>query len=353
MRQLAFLLSAVVVLLAFACSSGSPSVVAPIRTLTTVPGATPAPTQRSEVASSTLVPPVRTITAEPPCNDPYVDGAPYVPTPGFPIHLLPQGEHSPLEAYDVEPPVHDARLQQVVVTSLGDEADRVAVVIKNLDDGSGIMLDPDRDFYAASLYKTWVMLEAFNQQDAALLDWHELYIVSEYYESFGLNLGELQACDVVTLGDVLDRMMGRTDNVAANILLERVGAGNINRTLRSLGLSVTGFVDEERLPTTAREMALLLEAIYEGEAINEAASEQMLEALGTESIDDRIPALLPPGTQVAHKTGNWKDATHDAGIVLSEDATYIIVVLTDFGYFDDGATLIAELSLAVHDYYNS
>ena len=52
------------------------------------------------------------------------------------------------------------------------------------------------------------------------------------------------------------------------------------------------------------------------------------------------------------KTGNWEDATHDAGIVFSADATYIIVALTDFGYFDDGAMPIAELSLAVHDYYN-
>ena len=271
MRQLAFLLSASVVLLALACSSGSSSVVAPIRTPTTVPGVTPAPTQHSQVASSTLVPPIRTITAERPCNDPYVDGAPYVPTPGFPIRLLPRGAPDPLEAYNMEPPVHDARLEHAVVTSLGDDADRFAAVIKNLGDGSGLMLDPDRDFYAASLYKTWVMLEAFNQQNAALLNWHELYIVSEYYEEFGLNLGELQACDVVTLGDVLERMMGRTDNVAANILLERVGAGNINRTLRSLGLSATGFVDERSLPTTARDMALLLEAIYDGAAISELA----------------------------------------------------------------------------------
>jgi beta-lactamase class A len=106
------------------------------------------------------------------------------------------------------------------------------------------------------------------------------------------------------------------------------------------------------MPTTAAEMALLLEAIYGGAAVNEVASRQMLELLKTESVDNRIPALLPVGTAVAHKTGNWGNATHDAGIVFSPQATYVIVVLTDYGYADGGAALIAELSRAVYDYYN-
>jgi beta-lactamase class A len=184
------------------------------------------------------------------------------------------------------------------------------------------------------------------------LEWSELYVVSQYYEAFGLNDGELEECDVVASWDAVSRMMGRTDNVAANILLERVGVGNINRSLRNLGLVVSGFNAEGTIPTTAREAAFLLEAIYARAVVSEEASERMLDLLKTESVDDRIPALLPPETEVAHKTGNWRDATHDAGIVFSPNVTYIIVVLTDFGYTDGGARPIAELSLAVYDYYN-
>ena len=241
---------------------------------------------------------------------------------------------------------------EIVRTVLGDEEGHFAIVIKNLSDGTGIALEPDRDFYAASLYKTWVMLEAFNQQQALLLDWAEQYIVTGHYVTYGLNPGELEECDVVTLLSVLERMMGRTDNVAANLLLDRVGAGNINRALRNLGLGLSGFYTAGTMPTTATETALLLEAIYEGAAVSDAASVRMLGLLKTEAIDDRIPALLPPGTEVAHKTGNWENATHDAGIVFSPRATYLIVVLTDYGYFDGGATPIAELSRVVYDYYN-
>ena len=83
-----------------------------------------APTQQSDVASSTLLPP-QPITVEAQCADPYLDGAPYVPTLGFPIHLGPQGEHGPLETYELEPPVHDGALEQFVLASLGDDVDLI------------------------------------------------------------------------------------------------------------------------------------------------------------------------------------------------------------------------------------
>ena len=349
MRPILFVGVAVVAFVA-ACGGSSSTVMITPNPTSKVVLTPPPPTERPPVASSTRVAP--TITVEGPCNDPYLNGAPYEPIPGTPIQILPHGAPEPLRPFQFELPQPDAALARVVRESVGDLVDHFSVLVKNLDDGTGMVLDPDRDFYAASLYKTWVMLEAFAQHEDGLLDWSELYVVSQYYEAFGLNPGELRECDVVALGDVLDRMMGRTDNVAANILLERVGAGNINRSLRNLGLDLSGFYVEGTLPTTAREAALLLEAIYEQAAVSEEASARMLELLKTESIDNRIPALLPLDTEVAHKTGNWQDATHDAGIVFSPNTTYIIVALTDFGYTDGGATPIAELSLAVYNYYN-
>ena len=321
---------------------------------TTVPSPVPTtvPTPNSQVAASTPMPPIAIYQIDGPCNTPYLDEAPFVPTPDLPILLRPQGAPPSVAPYGFELPAFDGALMERVRTAVGSEVDHFAIVIKNLSDGSGITLEPDREFYAASLYKTWVMLEAFNQQQASLLDWAEQYVVSGYYTTWGLNPGELEECDVVALQSMLTRMMGSSDNVAAVLLLDRVGSGNINRALRSLGLARSGFDVPGTMPTTAAETALLLEAIYEGAAVNDAASEAMLALLKTELIDDRIPALLPPGTEVAHKTGNWEDATHDVGIVFSQQATYLIVVLTDYGYADGGGAAIAELSRAVYDYYN-
>ena len=47
---------------------------------------------------------------------------------------MPSGQAGPLEAYEMEPPVRDEVLEQSLLTLLGDDLDRFAVVIKNLDD---------------------------------------------------------------------------------------------------------------------------------------------------------------------------------------------------------------------------
>ena len=55
----------------------------------------------------------------------------------------------------------------------------------------------------------------------------------------------------------------------------------------------------------------------------------MLQILGAQAYNDEIPAGLPPGTKVAHKTG-WITATlHDAALVFpASRPPFVLVVLT-------------------------
>jgi beta-lactamase class A len=154
----------------------------------------------------------------------------------------------------------------------------------------------------------------------------------------------------VSVEEALVAMMSYSDNVAANLLLDRVGVTNTNSAVRLLGLDRSGFVGTD-VPTSAADMERLLEAIALGAALGEDTDAEMVEALELEQIDNRLPALLPKDTRIAHKTGSWDTATNDAGIVFSPEATYVIVVLTDFGFTEDGAGVIARLSRAVYDYY--
>ena len=67
-----------------------------------------------------------------------------------------------------------------------------------------------------------------------------------------------------------------------------------------------------------------------------------------QQIRDRIPKYLPGGTQVANKTGNWSDATHDAGVVFGPSGAYVIVVMTSRGA---GHETVAEISRIVYEYF--
>src|SRR5690606_31959123 len=80
----------------------------------------------------------------------------------------------------------------------------------------------------------------------------------------------------------------------------------------------------------------------------------MVHLLLEQKINDRLPALLPPGTPVAHKTGNWPGNVHDAGIVYGPTSTFVIAVLTeDVGDTAEATAIIAELTRVVYDYFES
>jgi beta-lactamase class A len=354
-------LSAIILIGIFACSVSASTqhfIATPSPpTMTSTPTAT---VTFAPMATPTSIPsPTAAATLPGRCPDPYPDGVPYTVTPGQntvtpgqTIHLRPTGVPQPIARYDPVPLISDQALEAVIRDALGQDIDHYGVVVKRLDDGAGVSINAGGVYYAASLYKVWVMLEAFQQEAEGLLSFHERYVVSDYYAGLSLNPDELALCSQVTVEEALQAMMRVSDNVAANMMLERVGTANTNNMLRQFGLAVSGVQNGGDVYTSANGMELLLEAIARHQAVSPEASDEMLALLASETLDSRIPALLPPGTRIAHKTGSWDNATNDAGIVYSPNATYVIVVLSDLGYDVDADSQIAGLSRAVYDYFN-
>jgi beta-lactamase class A len=135
-------------------------------------------------------------------------------------------------------------------------------------------------------------------------------------------------------------------------MLERVGLANMNAMLRQFGLAVTSMNNSGDPYTSANGMEYLLEAIARHRLVSPDASDEMLALLASETVAGRLPARLPAGTIVAHKTGSWSTATNDAGIVYAPGGTYVIAVLSDVGFAYDADPEIARLSRAVYDYFN-
>lgn len=157
------------------------------------------------------------------------------------------------------------------------------------------------------------------------------------------------------------RMIVRSSNLATNLLVDVLGADDIQRTIEGLGVrNMRVLRGVEDIPAyraglsntaTANDLAALLVAIAEGEAVSAEDSEAMLAVLEAQEFNDLIPGGLPRGTRVAHKTGWITGIRHDAAIVLPEgEAPYVLVVLTSgFEETERAAEAIRAVAAATHD----
>jgi beta-lactamase class A len=104
--------------------------------------------------------------------------------------------------------------------------------------------------------------------------------------------------------------------------------------------------------TTARDLGVLMAAIAQNRAASPAACREMLEILGRQHFQEGIPAGLPAGTLVYHKTG-WvgKVVYHDAAIVeLPGGRRYVLVVLTGgIEKDEDSYNVVSDISRMVYD----
>ncbi|HWM66539.1 MAG TPA: class A beta-lactamase [Steroidobacteraceae bacterium] len=129
-----------------------------------------------------------------------------------------------------------------------------------------------------------------------------------------------------------------SDNTAANLMLKVLGGPEIvTAFIRSTGDQVTRLDKTETElnvvrpgevhdTTTAASMVGLLNSVVLGKALS-TGSRSRLQGwmLDAKVGEHRLPAGLPTGWHIAHKTGTWSDQTNDVGVIWPTDREPIIV----------------------------
>lgn len=226
----------------------------------------------------------------------------------------------------------------------------VAVALHTLDGRSEWLLRADEPFHAASTMKVPVMVELYRQVRARQLRLEDpLPIKNEFRSLADGSPYSLDASDdseqelykavgsTRTLAQVDNLMITVSSNLAANLLIEKLGIDNIRAGVHALGadgMNVLRGVEDAKAfqrglnnTTTARGLLVLMEAIANGRAVDAASSRDMVTVLERQTFNDAIPAGLPAGTRVAHKTGDITKIWHDAAIVFAP-RPFVLVVLT-------------------------
>jgi beta-lactamase class A len=143
----------------------------------------------------------------------------------------------------------------------------------------------------------------------------------------------------VPVRELLEHMIVRSSNLATNALIALVGADRANAVAHSLGAThirvLRGVEDNKAYDagmnntTTSSDLAVLLQHVERGDALRADGARLMKEILLRQEFNDEIPAGVPKGTPVAHKTGSITATLHDAAIVYPPGRPpYVLVVLT-------------------------
>lgn len=272
----------------------------------------------------------------------------------------------------VMPGQNPAPLEEVLRNQLGPDSARVAVAYLDRAHRLAVSIGGERRHHAASTMKVPVLIELARRIGAGELRWEDSLAVRNHFASIvdgsPYHLDPADDSDStlyllegrrVTVRELARRMTARSSNLATNLLIDRLAPARVQATARLLGadsiLILRGVEDGKAYQrglnntTTAMDLATLLDAIAEGRAAG-AETSAILEMLLAQEFNDGIPAGLPPGTRVAHKTGWITGILHDAAIVYPPGRRpFVLVVLTrGFEDRDEAAQRIAAVATTAY-----
>jgi beta-lactamase class A len=261
----------------------------------------------------------------------------------------------------------EAQVRALIATS-GAE---IAVAARSVDGRFELLIDPDKPFHAASTMKVPVMVELYRQARAGAVsldaplpirnEFRSIVDGSSYKLSEGDDSDTLVYAAVgktLTLAQLDEAMITVSSNFAANLLIEKLGVENIRATVTRLGaggMQVLRGVEDQKAfdkglnnSTTARGLLVLFDHLAHGTAVDPASDEAMVAVLKRQKFNDAIPAGLPTGIDVAHKTGTITRIHHDAGIVFAKRPYVLVILVRGVQEQKESAAVMAAISRAIY-----
>lgn len=240
--------------------------------------------------------------------------------------------------------------------------EQISITVINLSGKSPIIggYNMDNFIYPASLYKIFIATEVLRQVENKKINLNKKIVISAInavdkrkqipYDNRKL----LKSGDKESIRHLLELMLSRSDNTAANCLIDLVGRENINKDIIKKyhwqGSEVTRkFISRKfengkykKAPITltcARHIAELFFLIEKEKMLNSESSRLLKELLsnGKHFEDNNIGAGLPKSARFYRK-GGWfesklKDGSilkfnSDAGVVEDGNIKYIIAIMS-------------------------
>lgn len=248
---------------------------------------------------------------------------------------------------------------------------RVGVSISLLEAGDSLTLRGEERFAMMSVYKLPIAIAVLKELDKGTIFMEKYVLLSkdsvysgeeEMYSD--ANFPERK----ITVGQLLTLMLVQGSNTACDQLLALLkGPSNIQPYLDDLNIRNMAVVNTEREInassilkddnwSTPNEMVNLLAIAYTGDYLSTKSHDFLWDKM-TESVTgrDRIKALLPKDTRVAHRTGTGYGTYNDVGIITLPNGKHLIVAVFIAEAQTDPETCsntIAKIAKIAWDHYS-
>ncbi|MBX2819968.1 MAG: class A beta-lactamase-related serine hydrolase [Rhodothermaceae bacterium] len=253
---------------------------------------------------------------------------------------------------------HNAKQERLTALNTGIDQllegyPEATVAISLIDPSSAFSfnVNENRIFHAASLMKVPVMIEVVKLISTNTLSFDEKIpvtnrfrsVVDQSFYSIGDDSDEItykELGESLSIRELILRMITVSSNIATNILIDVIDIASLSQTLRGLNVKhstvLRGVEDLKAFEAglnntiTSSDMALIFHALLKGEVISRKYDDVMIDVLLGQKLNEMIPAGLPPGTAIAHKTGEITEIHHDAGIIYPSHGTpFVLVILIE------------------------
>ncbi len=214
--------------------------------------------------------------------------------------------------------------------------------------GNKIVINENEEFEAASCIKVFILTEFFRQVKMGIINPEAplTYEPKHYIIGSGL-LRSLESGITMKAKHFAKMMIIISDNVAANMMIDKLGIDNINKTCQDLGFTSTklhnpiNFEQYERLGTTTpRDYGHFYEKLYKEELWSPEISRQMLAIFKDQHYNTMLTADFPQyyldsedtGDEeliyVASKSGSMDACRNDGGLVYTPYGSYSLIIFT-------------------------
>ncbi len=226
-----------------------------------------------------------------------------------------------------------------------EHAGTVGISIRNLDTGEALSIRGHETFPSASLIKVAVLVTLLHEVEEGRigLDERTTMIARDRVGGSGI-LKHMHSGITLTLEDAAWLMITLSDNTATNLILDKLDVRPVWTKMEALGLPHSKihsktFRRETSIAmdssvvyglgvTTPDETVELFALLHEGRAVSPALDSLAIRILLANQDGTMLTRWLPPGTQVAHKSGTVDRARNDCGIMYTPAAPIAICVMT-------------------------